>query len=293
MIIQSLSIAVPANCTNNCSFCVAHMHREDYCNQIEKNRRFTELYTKDYKKRLLFARDNGCNTIMLTGNGEPLLNQNFLEKFALWNESLPSPFRWIEIQTSGTLLDDEYLRFLRNTVGVNTISISLSSVFDSKKNAEYNRTKIGLEVDIDKLCKDIKNYDFNLRLSLNMTDVYNNYQARDIFFRAKQLNADQVTFRKLYTSSGNPDSPENQWIKEHKCDDKKLEEVETYIKKYGRALEVLPFGAIKYSLDGLGVVIDADCMSTELKDNGTVKYLVLRENCKLYSQWDEKGSLIF
>ena len=293
MIIQSLSIAVPAGCTNNCSFCVAHMHREDYCNQIEKNKRFTELYTKDYKKRLLFARDNGCNTVMLTGNGEPLLNQNFLEKFALWNESLPSPFRWIEIQTSGTLLNDEYLRFLRNTVGANTISLSLSSMFDSKKNAEYNRTKKGLEVDIDKLCAEIKRYDFNLRLSLNMTDVYNEVTPEEIFLRAKQLRADQVTFRKLYTSSENPDTPENKWIKEHKCSDEKFKEIEDYIKKNGKTLEVLPFGAIKYAIFELGVVVDYDCMSTEVKDNGTVKYLVLRENCKLYSRWDEKGSLIF
>lgn len=293
MIIQSLSIAVPAGCTNNCSFCVAHMHREDYCNQIEKNRRFTDLYTKDYKKRLLFARDNGCNTVMLTGNGEPLLNQAFLEKFALWNESLPSPFIWIEIQTSGTLLNDEYLRFLRNTVGVNTISLSLSSVFNNMKNAEYNKTKKGLEVSIDSLCAEIKRYDFNLRLSLNMTDVYNDVEPEEIFNRAKQLQADQITFRKLYTSAENPDSPENEWIRKHRCKDSKFTQIEEYVKTKGRPLEVLPFGAIKYSVFGLGIVVDSDCMSTEVKNDGAVKYLVLRENCKLYSQWDEKGSLIF
>lgn len=293
MIIQSLSVVVPASCPNNCAFCVSHMHREDYINQIEKNRRFTELYTKDYKKRLLFARDNGCNTVMLTGNGEPLMNQNFLEKFALWNESLPSPFRWIEIQTSGTLLDDEYLRFLRNTVGVNTISLSLSSIFDSKKNAEYNRTKKGMEVDIDNVCREIKKYDFNLRLSLNMTDVYNNVKPEAIFDRAKELGADQITFRKLYMSPDNPDCPQNKWIQEHKCSNGKFAEIENFVKTNGRALEILPFGAIKYAIYGFSVVIDNDCMSTEVKSNDTVKYLILRENCKLYSRWDEKGSLIF
>lgn len=293
MIIQSLSVCVPAVCLNNCAFCVSHMHREDYVNQIEKNRRFVDLYTKDYKKRLLFARDNGCNTVMLTGNGDPLLNQDFLEKFALWNESLPSPFIWIEIQTSGVTLDDEKLRFLRNTVGVNTISLSMSSIFDSKKNAEYNGTKKGFEVDIDNVCSEIKRYDFNLRLSLNMTDVYNNVEPKAIFDRAKELNADQITFRKLYTSSENHDCPQNQWIREHKCSDEKFAEIEDFVRTQGKALEILPFGATKYAIFGFSVVVDNDCMSTEVKDNDTVKYLILRENCKLYSRWDEKGSLIF
>ena len=135
MQIQSLSIDVPAGCPNSCKFCVAHMHRNAYTNQIEKNHRFTDLYKKDYKKRLLFARDNGCNTMMITGNGEPLMNQKFLADLGEWNDTLPNPFRWIELQTSGVFLDDEYLRFLRNTVGVNTISLSLSDVFSSKNNA--------------------------------------------------------------------------------------------------------------------------------------------------------------
>lgn len=292
MIIQSLSVDVPAGCTNECSFCVARMHREDYTNQIEKNRRFTDLYVHDYKKRLMFARDNGCNTVMLTGNGEPLLNQTFLEKFAYWNEALPSPFRWIEIQTSGTLLNDEYLRFLRNTVGVSTISLSLSSIFSSEDNAKYNRTRKGLEVDIDYVCGEIKRYDFNLRLSLNMTDIYNDKPVKEIFKRAEDLRADQITFRELYESPHSPDSKENIWIREHGCDISKFIEIEKYVQQNGTPLEILPFGATKYSIDSFGVVLDVDCMSTEVKHD-TVKYLILRPNAKLYSKWDDKNSLIF
>ena len=292
MNIQSLSISVPAECTNQCCFCVARMHREDYPNQIENNKRFTDLYMDDYMARLSFARDNGCNTVMLTGNGEPLLNREFLLKFALWNKSLSSPFKWIELQTSGTLLDDEYLRFLRNTVHVNTISLSLSSIFTSQKNAEYNRTKHGLTVDIAKLCKEIKIYDFNLRLSLNMTDEYNGINPMSIFSVAASLNADQITFRKLYESGTAVDSPENSWIREHRCTDADFKKIADYVKACGTPLEILPFGATKYSIHNFGVVIDEDCMSEELKGDA-VKYLILRENCKLYSKWDDKNSLIF
>ena len=72
---------------------------------------------------------------------------------------------------------------------------------------------------------------------------------------------------------------------------RKIREITEYVKSNGRALEVLPFGSIKYSVNGMGVVIDTDCMSTEAKD--TIRYLILRPNAKLYSKWDDKGSLVF
>ncbi len=265
------------------------MRRDEYPNQIEKNHRFRDLYKKDYKKRLLFARDNGCNTVMLTGNGEPLLNRNFLEMFGEWNDNLPNPFRWIEIKTSGTLLDDEYLRFLRNTVGVNTISLSLSAL-STNANANINRTHEKFIVDIQKVCSEIKRYDFNLRLSLNMTSYFNRFSPKEIFdYTKNQLSADQLTFRVLYQSG--MDTEEDRWIQSNRCSEEKIREITEYVKSNGRALEVLPFGSIKYSVNGMGVVIDTDCMSTEAKD--TIRYLILRPNAKLYSKWDDKGSLVF
>lgn len=288
MKIQSLSVCVPAACLNECEFCVAKMHREDYLNQIEKNIRFQDLYESDYMKRLMFARDNGCNVIILTGDGEPLLNKIFLKQFANWNKRIPDSFKWIEIQTSGTKLDEEMLRFLRNTVGVNTISLSISSL-ESKKNAEYNVTKEGYEIDIDDLCSEIKRYDFNLRLSLNMTKVYDSLEVSHIFDKCKRLGANQITYRVLYESNNNTE--QDKWIKKNRCSDKKIKEINKYVLENGKKLEKLPFGAIKYSVNEMSVVVDDDCMSTEASD--VAKYLILRPDCKLYSKWDDKGSLVF
>src|SRR5512133_3691521 len=198
MVIQSLSIAVPASCPNACGFCVSRMHSEDYANQIEKNKRFRDLYKRDYADRLAFARDNGCNSLIFTGSGEPLFNQRFMEEVADLNQSLLKPFRILELQTSGVSLDVEALRWLRSTVRVSIVSLSLSSVWTSAKNAEYNGTPEKLTVDIDGLCREIKRYDFTLRLSLNMTDEYDRKKPAEIFARAHELGADQLTFRKLY-----------------------------------------------------------------------------------------------
>lgn len=296
MKIQSLSVHVPAGCPNHCSFCVSHMHTDQYQNLIEKINGDTEFFEKEYIERLLFARDNGCNTVMLTGNGEPLANKNFLAKFAHLNERLgTNKFRWIEIQTSGIFLDNDYAAFLRKTVGVKNISISLSDMFDSKINAQYNNTKKGLEIDIGETCNLIKQHGFGLRLSLNMTDSYNDKSPALIFNYAKQLGADQITFRKLYTTK-EQNTPQDKWILEHGCNQEKLEEIKQYIIQNGQDPRVLPFGAVRYIVNGISTVIDMNCMNKCDEKNiaeDTVKYLILRPDCKLYDQWDNSGSLLF
>ena len=63
------------------------------------------------------------------------------------------------------------------------------------------------------------------------------------------------------------------------------------VKDYGTPLELLPLGARKYSYMGISTVLDDDCMSKE--ENQVIRYLILRENCKLYTKWDDKASLLF
>lgn len=264
------------------------MHDSPYENHLENNRRFRDLYKEDFIKRMMFARDNGCNTVILTGEGEPLMNLKFLEDFGEWNNGMPKPFRWVELQTAGVNLDDEKLRFLRNTVGVNTISLSMSNMFDDDINAEINGTPDKLTVDIAGLCGEIKRYDFNLRLSLNMNSVYNNLTVEELFKKAEELNANQLTFRQLYTS-GSEDLPQNKWINDHQYE--RFDELNDYIIAHGRELEMLPFGALRYSIHGMSVVLDKDCMATASKLS--LKYLILRPNCKLYTKWDDPGALLF
>lgn len=303
MIIQSLSIVVPAPCPNSCQFCVSKMHIDDtYQNQIEQNIRFRDLYKRDYIKRLLFARDNGCNTAMLTGDGEVLFNMQFIDDFAEWNRTMKTPFHWIELQTSGVApvkygghITDELLRYLRNTIGVTTISLSLSNLFDENLNFEINQTPEKHRFNIKTLCDEIKKYDFNLRLSLNINKSLMNFASSTddlitkLFDKAKELNANQITFRKLYTSGLN--TKQDEWIINNDIDNEFWTKINLFIKSTGRELEMLPFGAMRYSVMGMSTVVDSDCMSESSKN--VLKYLVLRPNCKLYTKWDDEGSLLF
>ena len=290
MEIQSLSVVVPAKrCINHCEFCVACMRDEPYRDQLDENNRFFDLYLKDYKKRLEFARDNGCNTVMLTGNCEPQQNRPFLKTFGLLNESLEKPFRWISMQTTGTMIDNGYLRFLRNHVGVSTISMSLASL-DNDANAAI--THMAKPVDIQLLCFDVKRYDFNLRLSINLTkEIEENWPDVEklLDYCHSVLFADQITFRVLYSSG--LDTPQDRWIAEHGASMEYVERVRQYVLDHGTVLGRLVFGAVKYGIMGMSTVIDDDCMSQTPKEE--YKYLILRPNCKLYSRWDNPASLIF
>ena len=282
MNIQSLSISVPTNtCVNDCKFCVSKMHNNDY-----KSMYFVE---SDYRKRLKFARDNGCNTLIITGTGEPLQNKNFLSNIAKINNELPSPFLWIELQTSGVMLSAENLLFLKEEIGVTNISLSLSNVFNSSRNSEICGIPKKLEFKIIDICTKIKNHNFNLRLSLNMTSDYNIFKPDVILNKCKKLNANQITFRKLYITDET--STQGKWVAEHQMDSENFKILNSMIAFEGTALEILPFGAVKYSIKEMSVVIDEDCMAEELKD--TFKYLILREDGRLYSRWDDKGSLVF
>ena len=98
MDIQSLSIRVPTQnrCVNNCEFCVSRTHTNPYTDRINKvvhnnmdidNIQYTQEYV-DYYNRLQFARDNGCNVVVLTGTGEPIQNEKFLDFFSEVNSTL-------------------------------------------------------------------------------------------------------------------------------------------------------------------------------------------------------------
>lgn len=299
---QSLSICVPGKrCVNRCKFCVSCMHTDTYKNQMDENLPFYDLYYEDYVRRMIFSKENDANTMMITGDIEPLQNRKFLQILGITNRYvLPqkgsSAFNWIEIQTSAVGFDEGYARFLRNTVGVSVFSFSLSS-FDNKKNAEIVTMPKGKEVDISKVCAIVDKYDFTLRLSLNMSkemirsvggstyrEIFDN-----IFDKALKLGAEQITFRKFYATG---DNEQSSWISENTLDEKFFRLLNRYVKTKGELIGKLPYGYDQYSVNGISVVVDEDCMNEEKAEKEASKYFVLRPDCKLYDGWN-KADIIF
>jgi len=296
MNIQSLSICVPASrCINDCEFCCSKMHGGDYKD------RFTPLsttmsYIKDMKKRLQYARDNGCNTLMLTGNNEPQQNKAFLRTLGVVNQSLQDPFLNIEIQTSGAFIDEDMLDFLK-AIGVTTIAISVASLDNPKTNQDLIKTP-DYNLYLLPLCQNIKKRNMNLRICLNMNDHMvctlrdKEHALADIIGICRKLGADQLTCRALWTSEDG--TPQAEWIANNVTNltHDFIQYFKLQVKEHGKYLDTLEYGACRYDFEGFSTVIDEDSMAQEAHKE-EVKYLILRPDGHLYSKWDTKASLIF
>lgn len=293
MNIQSLSIVVPTGkCWNHCEFCVSRMHSEDYgksCLSRDKDRVYIPV---GYLNRMKFVRECGCNTMMITGSAEPQQNMPFIMSLLEANAKLPMPFYNIELQTTGSGLEyrdlEDFAYGSRDGSGITTIAFSISSFDDERNwdiiNVPQNKRTLKLKA----LIKESKDFGMNVRASINLTNEFEDFSAKDYFEWGNDLHVDQMTFRKIY-ADGNGDEAE--WVKSHEFRKDKFEEICWYITKYGTPIARLPFGFIKYSVNGISTVIDDNCMS---KDNiDEMKYAILRPNGKLYSRWDDTGSLIF
>ncbi len=295
MEIQSLSIVIPTKrCVNNCPFCVSKMHDNEY----ENNFSIVQL-----KKRIKFAVNNGVNNVILTGTGEVLQNKKFLRCLATLFEELNHPFPDVELQTTGVFLnkfeevfdnDGNLVPFYYNIellkrLQVNTISLSISDIFCDENNMKLIGAPKNLHFKLVDLIKLLKEKNFNVRASLNMGNNYNEAEPGVVINLAEYMGADQITFRKLY--HGGSDSPEDKWVRSNSCDEDKFEEFYDYVRQEGEKLYPLPYGPFAYSIMRMSTVIDNDCMGK--KGEEALKYLILREDGRLYCRWDDKGSLIF
>ena len=300
MNIQSLSICVPAQkCVNDCKFCCSKMHGGDY------EDKFTAIgttmkYIEDMKIRLQYARDNGCNTLMLTGNNEPQQNKDFLRTLGVVNQSLINPFRNIEIQTSGAFINEEMLDFLKD-IGVTTVAVSVACLDNDELNREIIQTP-DKNLELKKLCHSIKAKNMNLRICLNMNDFMLKHAIdaeianpiNYIVYRCHGgLKADQITCRVLWTSEDG--TKQSDWIKNNVTDItfdfiKRFKEC---VKEKGKYIGTLEYGTDHYDYKGVSIMVDEDCMAQTNERKESVKYLILRPNGHLYSKWDSKASLIF
>lgn len=292
MNVQSFSIVVPnRECVNKCPFCVSRMvNSNTYPNKMDPNDPHYDINIQEYMKRMKFVAGTGCQTVMLTGTSEPQQNKQFLLQWALLHKLIGSPFSNIEMQTTGALLQNrDYIRFLRNFVGVNVMALSINALSDDVNNSVLDHTS-SCDVSLYELCSLLHEYDFSIRMCFNLSKHFNNVTVQDVFDFAKKNNASQVTFRKLYTSDES--TLQGKWIAENMFDDfAGSVSLQAFLDSH-KAIGATAYGAVIRDVDGMSVIYDQDCMGKK-PIGDTIKYLILRPNCKLYSSWDTKASLVF
>lgn len=285
MNIQSLSIVVPTGkCWNHCKFCVSHMHHEDYGKSIITN---DNCLPESYINRIKFVRDEGCNSMVITGTAEPQQNLPFIYALLKANKNLPKPFYNISLQTTGSGLDENSISRLAD-LGLTTLALSINS-FDDKTNWDIADTPYSLrKLTLLELIWTAKKYNLNVRACFNLTAYFSMYGPADFFNWAAEHKVDQVTFRKIYKSG---DGEEAKWVENNEFSERQFTWIKNFVERGGIPIARLPYGFIQFSVNGISTVIDDNCMAKNVIDEN--KYAILRPNGHLYSRWDDKGSLIF
>ena len=289
MNIQSLSIVVPTGkCINNCPYCVSKQHNEDYGNYIIKD----GILPRQYTSRIEFVRDEGCNSMIITGTAEPQQNLPFIYKLLETNKILRKPFYNISLQTTGSNFHPDDIEQLA-AYGVTTLALSVSYLTDDQINWNCIGTpERARTMTLKQLTNCAHENGMNVRLCVNLTNLYKDYSPESYFTIAKNIyHAEQITFRKIYME-GN--GLEALWVVGHEFDETQFSEIKEYVYKNGKPIARLPYGFTQYSVNGISTVIDDNCMDIKRKDNlDDLKYAILRPNGHLYSAWNDTGSLIF
>lgn len=297
MNVKSLSIVVPINrCVNKCPFCVSKNNPTEYEDYISKpikkgpKKAINCENFKQYVQRLQFAAMEGYNNLIITGTGEPLQNKKFITSLPYLFLKCFEKFKWIEFQTTGFMLnDDNTIAFLRKQVGVKTISLSVCDLFYNDINHELIGTPKSIRHNLLELCMRIKSHNLNLRICVNLWDNFHLPDAKILFERLYCLQADMVTFRVLT----NPKGSINNWvINNTQTADYQFQYYKKYVIDNGTLLEKIGYGFNRYSIHGISTVFDDDCLVHHNKYK-KIRHLILRPDCRLYTRWDDKGSLLF
>ena len=238
----SLQVDISNRCNLKCKFCLSQMNSTTHMSLEEP--------TQDLLiDRLSSAQVCGCSTLVLSGVGEPLLNQTYLSAILVANRWSVQPFNKIELQTNGHLLTNDFLQIFK-AYGGTTVAISVPAsrhdayVAYTGKPAPHFASIINM----------IHAHDLLARFVILGTKNNSNISPDDLLGAIHFCSADQVTFKNLI--SVNDTSLPGRWIAENSADPKWFSQIErclTAPNKFGR----------------MSIKIDLNCM-----EQG--RYLVLR-----------------
>ncbi|MGY5879890.1 MAG: radical SAM protein [Candidatus Thorarchaeota archaeon] len=272
--IGSLQITVPAGCMNNCGFCIYRQHATTFKTYWKSD---FQRWSSEVEMKLQYA-SSRVDTVMITSQGEPTLNMQYIEDVLNIVHRIAPNLAHIEIQTSGVGLTEEKLDFLYRS-GVRVISLSVPAL-DPDKITEIMEIPTRFKHDPIELSRMIQSQGFILRLSIAMTKWFDNFSLTDIMYQLKEnWKPDQVSFKKLYGADDSASENYGMFLTEFKANPD------------FSCLELLSHGVWKYDVGGFAVVWNDDCMIT--KEQETPRYLILQPDAKLYTRWDTKASVIF
>lgn len=268
-------------CNANCPFCVSKMTASEFSDNVDFDERKFEIAV-----RIVEQMREGLLTVLLTGQGEPLL---FPKQIARYLLLLDDRFPRIELQTNGTLVErnlDNLRRWMSDGLTLVCLSIAANSYVTSNaimgiKDASYNYWKTA-----DML----QGIGLNVRLNCTMTKAgtYLPEDCENIINRANNAGILQTTFREVEMPTPCYNAMIGAWIGENKPEDA-AKNLHYYLALNGavRLLE-LPHGGVVYDFKDQNVAI-GNCL-TSTTDPDDIRQVIFFPDGRVAYDWKYKGA---
>ncbi len=265
---SNLSINVPnKGCNKSCPYCVSNMSGgKEICKS-------TQNFYRNMRKVKLIVKNTGVNTIMLSGKGEPLLNMDDL--FLITQEFADYP---MEIQTNGILLRDGKIVAQLYEFSISTVAISV----DSLSQLEW----------LKPVLKNLKSYEFNIRLTVNLVDEIMNNLSADYFLEyCKENYVNQISFREItipvnYVSTASS-LKTKEWVEKNVSANSFIRFMRTFnnlIKSKGIFVQKLAFGASIYMVEGVSFTYFDYCIQ-DSNDGDDIRSFIYWDDGHMSTTW--------
>jgi len=263
-------------CNAKCPFCVAQLTASDFSDYVD----FDESKF-NCAIRIVEQMREGLLTVLLTGQGEPLL---FPKQITRYLDVINGRFPRIELQTNGTLVTKNLTNLRRwQDDGLTLVCLSIAS-----HSAKHSNQVMGIKsisYDYWHTASMLKDIGLNVRLNCTMTTAgtYLPADCEKIIDRANNAGIDQVTFREVEMPSVSLDSKIAAWVAAHKPEDaaKKLHH---YLALNG-AVELLqlPHGGRVYNYKDQNVAIGT-CL-TETTNPDDIRQIIFFPDSRIAYSW--------
>ncbi len=280
----SLSINTVGPCNAKCPFCIA---QATWKSGVTNNRRIEHALAK----ALAYATYHRIDTVLITGSGEPTLQQDLILRIA--SEARRAGIPIVELQTNGLRLAREpALVGALAGHGVTTLALSVAA-------SEPELSARLMEVDLDylTLLQDLTKQGFLLRVSLNLNRFDRALVDQGLADYAKRLVAHgvrQLTLRRLGVPQHPLASERAQacvrWVEDNAMAQEDVAALEAEVLNHGTPLRQLSYGATVYDFCGLSVVVTT-CQSENPNPN-EIRSIILQPDGHLYHSWEHPGSIL-
>ncbi len=287
MRIQTLSIIAGSEaCNARCPFCVSKMTPPNGVELTEP-----EVNWRNFDIACRLAKQSGVTTAMFTGKGEPTLFPRQITKFLDKMQKYEFPF--IELQTNGIKLTEDYDNFLHEwrNCGMTTIAISIVHYqpIENRKIYVPYRDKY---IDLKSLVAKLHASGFSVRLTCIGARGYIDSvdQLKNLLYFAKGLKVEQVTFTPVNKPEELSQIEAWEWARKHHLLQEQLDAIVEFLETKGHHVLTLAHGARVYDLEGQNICLN-HCLTVQ-PNSEEMRNLIFFPDGHLRYLWQYPGAIL-